>query len=60
MFKLRGPESRPNKSGINTYIDQVKVLLYKFLVLIHVVRGQPARGIEILNMRYSNTVIGKH
>lgn len=60
MFKLRGPEGRPNKSGINTYIDRVKVLLHKLLVLVHVVGGQPARGTEILSVRHSNTVTGKH
>jgi hypothetical protein len=60
MFKLRGPEGRVNKSGIKTYIDQVKVLLDKLLVLVHVVGGQPARGTEILSVRHSNTVTGKH
>jgi superfamily II DNA helicase RecQ len=60
MFKLQGLEGRPNKSGIKTYLDQVKVLLHKLLVLIHVVGGQPARGTEILSIRHSNTVAGKH
>jgi hypothetical protein len=60
MFKLRGPEGRPNRSGIKTYLDQVKVLLHKLLVLIHVVGGHPVRGTEILSIRHSNTVAGKH
>ena len=60
LFKLPGPEGRPNKSGIKTYIDQVNILLRKLLVLIHVVGGQPARGTEILSVRHSNTVAGKH
>ena len=49
-----------NKSGIKTYINQVKVLLDKLLVLVHVVGGQPARGTKILSVRHSNTVTGKH
>ena len=60
IFKLRGLEGRPNRSGIKTYLNQVKVLLHKLLVLIHVVGGQPARGTEMLSIRHSNTVVGKH
>jgi hypothetical protein len=29
-------------------------------VLMHIARGQPARGPEILSVRYSNTIKGEH
>ena len=42
------------------YIAKVDSFLERFLLLIHVTAGQPARGTEILSLRHRNTVNGHH
>ena len=40
------------------YIDQVDRFLERLALLIHLTSGQPARGSELLSLRYQNTVLG--
>jgi hypothetical protein len=38
------------------YISKIKSFLERLLLLVHITAGQPARGTEILSLRYCNTV----
>ena len=60
IFKLLGLKGKLNKFSIKTYINQVNFLLYKLLVLIYIIRGQPTRGTKILSIHYSNTITDKY
>jgi RecQ family ATP-dependent DNA helicase len=49
------------KTGrVNDYLDSVSLFLEKLLVLMHMTGGQPARALELLSLRYCNTLQGGH
>jgi hypothetical protein len=39
-------------------LQQVDAFLYRLLLLVHITRGQPGRGTELLNLQYYNTTHG--
>ena len=45
-------------SSVDQYLSQVDEFLERLLLLIHITSGQPARGTEIVSLRYHNTVEG--
>jgi hypothetical protein len=42
------------------YQDQIRRFLQRLLLLCHITAGQPARATELLSLRHSNTVNGRH
>lgn len=44
--------------SVDDYLARVDRLLERLLLLIHITSGQPARGTEIVSLRYHNTVHG--
>ena len=42
----------------SAYLARVDQFLSRLLLLIHLTSGQPARGTELLSLRYQNTVLG--
>jgi superfamily II DNA helicase RecQ/uncharacterized C2H2 Zn-finger protein len=56
------PESRSgvDRQGVERYMGRVIEFREKLAVLMHIAGGQPARGPEILSIRHSNTVKGRH
>jgi hypothetical protein len=59
-FMKRGTCSGINTQEVERYIDQVIAFQEKLIVLMHITGGQPARGLEIISVRHSNTVKGGH
>ena len=49
-----------NQSAVKAYKAQVDTFLETLLLLVHMTSGQPARGTELLSLRYTNTVNGHH
>jgi hypothetical protein len=47
-------------SVVDHYLQQVDQFLERLLLLIHLTAGQPARATELLSLRHSNTVCGRH
>lgn len=46
--------------AVDQYLQQVKVFLERLLLLVHMTGGQPARATELLSLRHSNTLHGRH
>ncbi|THC87114.1 hypothetical protein EYZ11_013440 [Aspergillus tanneri] len=46
--------------AVDRYLRQVDEFLQRLLVLIHITAGQPGRATEIVSLRHSNTVHGRH
>lgn len=44
--------------SVNHYLARVDRFLERLLLLVHLTSGQPARGTEIISLRYQNTVQG--
>ncbi|KAK5710462.1 hypothetical protein LTR15_012952 [Elasticomyces elasticus] len=49
-----------NQKAVAAYCMEVDRFLERVLLLVHLTGGQPARGTEILSLRYKNTVNGRH
>ena len=47
-------------SSAKKYVAKINSFLERLLLLIHLTAGQPARGTELLSLRYCNTVNGHH
>jgi hypothetical protein len=56
------PESRSgvDRMEIERYMGRIVEFRKKLAVLTHIAGGQPARGLEILSVRHSNTGKGGH
>ncbi|OOO04500.1 hypothetical protein AFCA_000004 [Aspergillus flavus] len=48
------------KPHVDHYLKQVEAFLQRLLLLIHITGGQPGRATELLSLRHSNTVHGRH
>jgi hypothetical protein len=59
---IRASESRViwRVTVAEDYLDIVDIFLQRLLLLVHITGGQPARGTEILSLRYRNTPEGRH
>src|SRR5882762_7221704 len=53
-------EALTNEAGIRQYMKAVVSFREKLVVLVHITRGQPARGPELLSIRHTNTASGRH
>ena len=53
-------EPKRKQSAVRAYRVQVDEFLATLLLLIHLTAGQPARGTEILSLRYVDTINGHH
>ena len=47
-------------SAVDKYLQQVDRFLHRLLLLVHITGGQPIRATELLSLRHSNTVHGRH
>ncbi|EDN09165.1 predicted protein [Histoplasma mississippiense (nom. inval.)] len=45
---------------VDDYLQQVDEFLEQLLLVVHLTGGQPARATELLSIRHSNTVCGRH
>lgn len=45
---------------VQQYMQDVDAFLERLLLLVHLTSGQPARGTELLSLRYINTIYGQH
>ncbi|EDN03549.1 predicted protein [Histoplasma mississippiense (nom. inval.)] len=45
---------------VDDYLQQVDGFLEQLLLVVHLTGGQPARATELLSIRHSNTVCGRH
>jgi hypothetical protein len=45
---------------VDQYLQQVKGFLERLLLLVHITGGQPAWATELLSLRHSNTIHGRH
>ncbi|KAF2992901.1 hypothetical protein E8E13_000416 [Curvularia kusanoi] len=52
------PDSEPDTRARMAYIQLVYVYLERLLLLIHILGGQPARGTELLTLRWRNSTYG--
>ncbi|KAK7178346.1 hypothetical protein PSPO01_15608 [Paraphaeosphaeria sporulosa] len=59
-FMKPGTRSGVDQQEVMRYMDRVVVFQEKLIVLMHMTGGQPARGLEIMSIRHSNTVKGGH
>lgn len=48
------------RSAVRAYKAKVEAFLERLLLLMHLTSGQPARGTEILSIRYTNSFHGHH
>lgn len=48
------------QGAVSKYLAQVESFLQRLLLLVHITGGQPARATELLSLRHSNTVHGRH
>jgi hypothetical protein len=48
------------QKAVKDYKKQLDAFLERLLLLVHLTSGQPARGTELLSLRYINTVNGSH
>ncbi|GFF61387.1 conserved hypothetical protein, partial [Aspergillus udagawae] len=48
------------EGAVDQYLQQVKKFLERLLLLVHMTGGQPARATELLSLRHSNTLHGRH
>ncbi|KAG2001179.1 hypothetical protein GB937_010416, partial [Aspergillus fischeri] len=48
------------EGAVDRYLRQVKEFLERLLPLVHITGGQPARATELLSLRHSNTLHGRH
>jgi hypothetical protein len=60
QFMKPGSQSGVDRQAVERYMDRVVEFREKLAVLMHISGGQPARGLEILSVRHSNTVQGGH
>jgi hypothetical protein len=49
-------QSGIDKQAVKRYIDRVVTFREKLAILMHITSRQPARGLELLSIRHSNTV----
>jgi hypothetical protein len=47
-------------SAVDKYLQQVDRFLHRLLLLVHITGDQPLRATELLSLRHSNTVHGRH
>jgi hypothetical protein len=47
-------------AAVKQYVSKINCFLERLLLVVHLTAGQPARGTEILSLRYRNTVHGHH
>jgi hypothetical protein len=59
-FIKPGTQSGVDRQAVERYMDRVVEFREKLAVLMHIAGGQPARGPELLSVRHSNTVKGRH
>ncbi|EAW23656.1 putative telomere-associated RecQ helicase [Aspergillus fischeri NRRL 181] len=45
---------------VNHYLQQAKAFLEHLLLLVYITGGQPGRATELLSLRHSNTLHGRH
>jgi hypothetical protein len=60
QFMKPGSQSGVDRQAVERYMDRVVEFREKLAVLMHFSGGQPARGLEILSVRHSNTMQGGH
>jgi hypothetical protein len=56
----RAPQVLWKTRRVEEYMQQVDAFLERLLLLVHLTSGQPARGTELLTLRYENTLHGHH
>jgi hypothetical protein len=59
-FIKLGTCSGIDREAVEQYIGRIIEFQEKLAVLMHIAGGQPARGLEILSVRHSNTIKGGH
>jgi hypothetical protein len=59
-FIKPGARSEVDQEAVKRYIGRIIEFQEKLTVLIHITRGQPARGLKILSVQHSNTSKGGH
>jgi hypothetical protein len=59
-FMKLGTCSGIDREAVKRYIGRIVEFREKLAVLMHIAGGQPARGLEILSVRHSNTIKGGH
>jgi hypothetical protein len=52
--------SEIDQKAVKRYIGRIVKFQKKLAVLIHIARGQPARGPKILSIQHSNTIKEEH
>jgi hypothetical protein len=60
--RMVGPDQKVlwHKEVVEEYLQQGEKFLQRLLLLVHLTSGQPARATELLSLRHSNTVYGRH
>ncbi|RJE16981.1 hypothetical protein PHISCL_10682, partial [Aspergillus sclerotialis] len=49
-----------HQKAVADYLSRVDRFLERLLLLVHLTGGQPGRATELLSLRHSNTVQGRH
>ncbi|KAI9034791.1 uncharacterized protein KD926_005471 [Aspergillus affinis] len=62
FLEIRSSDSEViwRRSAVDRYLQQVDWFLERLLLVIHITGGQPGRATELLSLRHSNTVQGRH